>query len=88
MCGSLTVLPWIRRDLVFPPRQTSDGFDVSLLGDADVVTAHLAHALGLAVPPASNVAAAAATSGGSVPSPREPDAVLPRGAVWGRYARM
>ena len=37
----------INRDVVRPPPSASDGFDVSLIGDADVVTAHLAAAIGL-----------------------------------------
>ena len=64
----------INRDVVRPPPSASDGFDVSLIGDADVVTAHLAAAIGLSVP---------AEHGGKAPAPsREPDAVCRRGAVW------
>ena len=37
----------INRDVVRPPPSASDGFDVSLIGDADVVVAHLAAAIGL-----------------------------------------
>ena len=54
----------INRDVVRPPPSASDGFDVSLIGDADVVTAHLAAAIGLSVP---------AEHGGKAPAPsREP----------------
>jgi hypothetical protein len=41
----------VNRDVVAPPRAASEGFDVSLIGEADTVVAHLAHAIGLAIPP-------------------------------------
>jgi NAD-dependent SIR2 family protein deacetylase len=37
----------INYEVVAPPRATSDGFDVSLIGEADVIVAHLAAAMGL-----------------------------------------
>lgn len=92
----------INYEVVAPPRATSDGFDVSLIGEADVIVAHLAAAMGLDIERGGTQGdteggtpgdtAGTATSGGGAVHPnvvaaRGPDAVVERGAVWAPEAR-
>ena len=77
----------INMDVVTPPRATSDGFDVSLIGEADVVVAHLAAAMDITIVlPTSMTSTTSTTIKYDVPTAtikaRTPDAVIPRGAVW------
>ena len=72
----------INRDAVAPPRSTSDGFDVSLIGNADDVIAHLAHAAGLTIPDPKSAPKTSPKPAASQTVAREPDAVCARGAVW------
>ena len=65
----------INRDVVHPPRATSDGFDVSLIGEADDIVGYLAEAM--------QVKVGGGVKDGSMSSAiRGPDAVVHRGAVW------
>lgn len=68
----------VNRDAVAPPRPTSDGFDVSLIGNADEVVAHLAHAAGIPITDAKS----STKSSTQAVAARGPDAVCARGAVW------
>ena len=65
----------INKDVVHPPRATTDGFDVSLIGEADAVTAYLSAAMKVG-------GGASAGDGGAAATTRGPDAVVNRGAVW------
>ena len=78
----------INMDVVHPPRATTDGFDVSLIGEADVVVAYLAAAMKIDINDRNEDEEKDVEKSKSDVVARGPDVVVSRGAVWAPQASM